>query len=449
MESIIPAGVSGRGASVWFERALIAAGVAILFLCVKHGLSGCDAVDRFNAVRDLISNGKVSGTPYSLIMPLSAAPLYLLSPTAEGFAWWCARFNVVVLAVGAAFLHWLLRGVVDGAVRRHCVLLLLMGSMFPAHTHNFYSDAFTAMFVAAGLLALIVRPGTAGGWVALGVAGANTPAHLPALALVALRRVWESRRWRYVLVVVAAVGVILAENWLRRGHPLLTKYESNHGVRTLLPYSGQPGFSYPLPFGVLSLLLSFGKGLLYFAPGLLLVPLVRRAQAVNPELRRYLDFSLLYVAGLVAVYAGWWAWYGGFAWGPRFLLVASVPASLAVAVALPRADTPARRVLALAILVLSVWVGANGAVFHLDNLSECNADNYAYESFMWYVPEFSVLWRPLVVMRHLRTGDYWVLGYALVVLLWLGRGVVRGLLADGDLGARRAWAALRRGPWRF
>ena len=40
------------------------------------------------------------------------------------------------------------------------------------------------------------------------------------------------------------------------------------GFRTALPYSGQPGFSYPFFFGVLSVLFAFGRGLVFFAPGL-------------------------------------------------------------------------------------------------------------------------------------------------------------------------------------
>ena len=43
-----------------------------------------------------------------------------------------------------------------------------------------------------------------------------------------------------------------------------------HGIKTIMPYSGRPGFSYPFLFGLLSILFSFGNGLLFFTPGLLL-----------------------------------------------------------------------------------------------------------------------------------------------------------------------------------
>ena len=42
-----------------------------------------------------------------------------------------------------------------------------------------------------------------------------------------------------------------------------------------MPYSGRQGFSYPFFLGLISILFSFGKGLIWFSPGLLLP--VRRA----------------------------------------------------------------------------------------------------------------------------------------------------------------------------
>ena len=63
----------------------------------------------------------------------------------------------------------------------------------------------------------------------------------------------------------------MLENTVLRKSAFSSGYENNHGYQTLLPYSGLPGFSYPPFYGVLSMLLSFGKGLLFFAPGLVLV----------------------------------------------------------------------------------------------------------------------------------------------------------------------------------
>src|SRR4029078_4990998 len=46
------------------------------------------------------------------------------------------------------------------------------------------------------------------------------------------------------------------------------------------------------------------------------------------------DGSVAFLAGLILVYARWWAWYGGWGWGPRFLLYAGVPSALGLAIVL-------------------------------------------------------------------------------------------------------------------
>jgi hypothetical protein len=320
--------------------------------------------------------------------------------------------------------------------------------MFPAHTRNFYGDLFTAVLASLGLLMVATRGGI-GGWLALGAGAVNLPGHLIAVSAVAIERVWRSRRFRYLIVVAAVVLLVAAENWWRRGHPLSTHYEGNHGVATILPYSGREGFSYPVFFGALSLLLSFGKGLLFFAPGLLLVPWIRRRRDTPGSVSTFLLLALLYCAGLLAVYSAWWAWYGGFSWGPRFLLLASVPASLALAAAIRAADRPCLRIAVVACIVLSAWVGMSGAVFYLDNLGVCNENNYAYEHLMWFVPEFSVLWRPFVVAAKLRNPAVGLLVYGALVAACLCAPLLLALARDLASAFRKARSDLAGSSWRI
>jgi hypothetical protein len=169
-----------------------------------------------------------------------------------------------------------------------------------------------------------------------------------------------------------------------------------------MPYSGLLGFSYPFFFGLLSLLFSFGKGIIFFAPGLLL-PARRALGALSVRLRTIHQLWLLFVVGLLLVYASWWAWYGGWFWGPRFLLFAAIPASLALAVWLRKEDASlAMRLAALGVLTLSCWVGLNGAVFSDATLRPiCSYNNFAREAYCHYIPEFSVLWHPFVVAGQL------------------------------------------------
>ena len=319
--------------------------------------------------------------------------------------------------------------------------------MFPNHVRDYFGEVFTAVFVLVGLAAIASRR-PAFGWTAIVIGVANTPATIVGLLLVALTRAWDTKRARSLIAVAAAAALILLENWIRRGHPLATGYENNAGFPTVMPYSGRPGFSYPFLFGLLSIVLSFGKGLLFFAPGLLLIRLNEDEQAPRP-LRELVRYSMWFLAGLILVYAKWWAWYGGWFWGPRFFLVASIPASLAMALRLrkpERLSGPAAAGL-LVVLMLSVWVGVNGAVFDKDNLAVCVENWYALEFLCWYTPEFSVLWRPFVAPNRL-AGSQWVFpAYCTVVFVWLSAPVIKTLAARTTATVALELRELKR--WRY
>ena len=186
-----------------------------------------------------------------------------------GSEWWCARFNTIVFLIGLWIMARLLRDRVSTQVRAAFLLLLLACSMFMHHLEGYFAEAFTAMFAGVGLLAVDAGYPLAG-WTATIVGVINTPASLVGLGSAAVVHMWNTRRVRHLLPVAVAAAGIMLESWIRRGSPFVTGYEGNHGDTTMLTYSGRPGFSYPFAFGVLSILLSFGKGLLFFAPGLLL-----------------------------------------------------------------------------------------------------------------------------------------------------------------------------------
>jgi hypothetical protein len=124
---------------------------------------------------------------------------------------------------------------------------------------------------------------------------------------------------------------------------------------------------------------------------------------------------------MILIYAKWWSWYGGWSFGPRFFLFASVPASLALAIHLDKPSSGClRNILVIMVLALSVWVGVSGAIFHLDKLEIGYLNRYALEHVVWYVPEFSVLWHPFVDRRELNWQDHLILVYGGMVFLNLG-----------------------------
>jgi hypothetical protein len=292
--------------------------------------------------------------------------------------------------------------------------------MFPNHVRDYFGEMFTAILVCTGIAALTVGR-HALGWTAMVIGVVNTPATLIGMLFVAVRHVRQTRQLRHLIAVVPAILLILLERWIRRGSPFVSGYETLVPFAvTVMPYSGGPGFTYPIFFGVLSVLFSFGKGLVFFAPGLLL-PIGRDEVAFSREHREVWAYSLCFVAGLIVAYSKWWSWYGGWAWGPRFYLVASVPASLAIAVKLQQTKhlkTPVLVAL-VAIVTLSVWVAINGAVFDKNNLRTCTDNAWALESLCWYTPEFSVLWHPFIDRSPVSFEQGLFIGYCTIVWMYL------------------------------
>ena len=419
-----------RSSGDW-ELALIDAGLVVLFVVLPHQIEG-DAITRFDALIQLLDHGRLTSTAYSYVGPLFSAPLYYLGALVMDPAWWCARYNTLLLAGGFAATYSLLEEKTERAALRTFFLILLAASMFPNHLTNYNSEVFTAVMVLVGVAAL--SAGRAGlGWTLAVIGVVNTPAALVGLLFVAMKHVLERRRLTPLVPVVVAGSLILLEAWIRRGSPFITGYEANAGVPTVMPYSGRPGFSYPLFFGLLSILLSFGKGIVFYAPGLL-VPLTNADAGVPSRLRECYQSWLWFLAGLILVYAKWWAWYGGASWGPRFFLMASLPASLAIAVKLRQVSTLRRPLLlgTLAALTMSTWVGIDGAVFAQRNLGICTQNDWAQEFLCWYVPEFSALWRPFVAPSALSPSQMLIVAFCVVAYLALSVPVLRQILAPGS-----------------
>jgi hypothetical protein len=433
-----------RGTIEW---TMVFAGGFVLLFVLRHEI-GSDGLVRYFALAQLIEWHELSNNLYSLVGPLCAAPLYFLGRLIASSQWWCARFNTIVF-LGALAVAWqLVRKDIGAALFRKFALVLIGASMFPYHLSGFFGEVFTTMLVAVGLLA--VRFGhPVAGWSAAVVGVVNTPATLAGLGVASFVECYHTRRLRHLIPVVVAPCLMMVEAWIRRGSPFVTGYEGAAGTRTILTYSGQPGFSYPLFFGLLSVLFSFGKGLVFYAPGLLL-PVRTRLRAISERLFTSYSLWLGFLAGLILIYSKWWAWFGGWTWGPRFFLIAAIPASCAIAVALHAYDDLGRglRFALFAILTLSAWVAIDGVVFHLYGLNLCLDDTFA--SLCWYVPEFSPLWRPFVEFTP-PTIDRAAVGlYFVAIYVWLAMPAAADLWRSAVAMAADGWRAVSGGePWRI
>jgi hypothetical protein len=398
------------------ELFVLAASLLILYFVTPFSIEG-DGRERFRVLSGFLADGELSRSPYSLVGPLASSPLWWLGRTAAGREWWCARFNVMVFVAGLFGLYRALRPELDAGRVMQFLIVLTVGSMFPHHNGRYYGEAFTSVLVAVGL-AIVVMKRSFWGWVLAILGVANTPANLAGLAAVALWLGVRRRNVFYLIAIVAAAALIAGEAWIRRGSPFFSGYEGSRGVATVLPFSGRPGFSYPLVFGVISILFSFGKGIMWFAPGLLLW----RVPAESSDDRELAQAWLVFLIGLVLVYARWWGWNGGDFWGPRFFLFASIPSAYFIARWLksPR-QSAVVEILGVACLLWAVWVGVNGILYGFGTPAICTADHYALEFLCWYTPEFSPLFRPLATPRGL--------GPAERLLLWFCFGVGFYLIA--------------------
>lgn len=397
------------------DLALLFVGIAVLW-AIPHHIGG-DGEVRVQALERLLREGRLATPRYSMVGPIFALPLHVAGLT--------ELYNVTLFTIALGIFWRELRD-------RTLLLLLVFASMFPNHVQVFYGEPFTALAVAVGVL-WVSRGRALAGWAAIVLGAVNTPASVVGVGAMALLEARRTKRLAPLLAPAVVLGLAFIENALMRGHPLRTGYEGDVGFRTVMPYSGKPGFSYPFFFGVLAIFLSFGKGLVFFAPGLF-APAAKDA----PERLRVIQRLLVvFVAGLVLVYARWWSWYGGTFWGPRFFLVASIPACIAITTHL-RSDarpSPSGNALLAVVLVLSFWVGVNGLVFDLTGLGICSKDAFALEALCHFTPELSPLWHPFVdfasaVPDKTRPLAVGVIAFWGVVLAWVGRDVFRQLARD-------------------
>jgi hypothetical protein len=445
-ESVGGAQVEARPrAAAVVEWGLVASSYVVLFFG-EHWV-GADGGMRFDDLTMLLEKGKLNHDRLSIVGPLFSTPLYYLGKKWLGDArLGCAYYNWLLLGIGAVVLARLLRDHLPAQTIRRFLLVLLAASMCTFHAAPYYGEVFTAVCVGAGVVSVCTRQRAWLGWTAFVLGAVNTPAAgVGAGAACFVFAIYE-RRLRFILPFVAVGALGALESYLHRGG-LNTGYEGNAGLPTVLPYSGRPGFSYPMFLGLLGLLFSFGKGLVYYAPGLLLP--VRRALADRPTMARAYVLWIAFLGGLLLVYSKWWGWQGGQFWGPRYVFFAAVPASFALACNLGKPRSVAVGIATLLVLTLSVWIGADGLMFGQQNLGRCGQNNYADEHLCWHVPEFAAWIRPFIEVRALTTKDWlFILNFACVygvlaapIVAFLARSLVSsGVPRLRQVFDRKAWS---------
>ena len=285
-------------------------------------------------------------------------------------------FNAAVTALLLAALYALARrlGVRAGAALAATALL---GFTTPVavYAKSFMAEPLEALglllVVGAGPLAAVEEGAAAAraGWLAaLGalLAVAVKPGMLlPVAAALAGGFAPRPARLLRPLAGLAVAALTVALYDLARFHDVL---QTGYGGQ-----ASPAAFTTPLAVGLYGLLVSSGKGVLWFAPALALAPWgvadMRRRRAHAPAARAPAAagaaraLALAWLAGL-AQYATFQHWAGDGSWGPRYLVPLLPPAFLAVAFALDGASRARRRVAwALGALGLAVQLGGLGIYF--------------------------------------------------------------------------------------
>ncbi len=335
---------------------------------------GTVAVESGNAERG--PDGKLYPKA-ALGQAIAAAPFYLLG-RAAALAFPEPRQELVTRAVTsmlgpvaggllAAFLFMLFLEV--GASPRGALfwsVAACLATPLWVYAKSFLTEPLSALGLVAGLYgALRFRRGGGPQHALLcGLAWGGTVlvkyALLPAVVVLALPFLPDLRRMRAALpgvfAVLVCVALALAYNAMRTG----SVFGSGYGRQGTLD-----AFSTPLFVGLYGLLLSSGKGVLWFAPLVVLVP-----AAVVPAWRR-LGAPAIAIAAACAlmtlIYASFEHWAGDGSWGPRYL-VPFVPLALVLVVAAhaqqPWGGVPRRALVGtLAALGLIVQLGGVGVYF--------------------------------------------------------------------------------------
>lgn len=316
-------------------------------------------------------------TSYAPGQPLAAAPLYWVgravgAAAGPPYAVYLNRFvvlafNAFVTAATAALLFRFARALgYRGRVGAALVVCYGAGTFALIQARTFFAEPLTACLVLLSFLLLRLATGgdaadrrrqqltLVGSGLAIGAAllvKIHAALFLPVLALYlllatfpTLSLVRERSAWRSLLVrglswtagfAAPLAALLLTNRWLY-GSPFTTGYGDEAGNV----------FTTPLATGLHGLLSSSGKGIIWYAP-----PLLLAAIGAPRFLRRFPreGIAILCAAAInLLFYARLRYWHGDGAWGPRYLLIVLPWLLLPALPALDRALAPGRGALRVA-----------------------------------------------------------------------------------------------------
>ena len=424
LQEPVAAGGGASNRASLFEGGLIVAGFLIVFLVVGHQVIG-DGIYRFRDIQNLLYDGHLTYSHFSLVMPLASVPFLLLGHVVESQEWWAGRFNVIVVAAGALAAWRLLRGRGDPVLLRRTLLMLLAASLLSNQLRDYNAEVFSATLITLGILCIVTDQHTLLGWAGIVIAVVNTPALIVGVAALVAVEIIRTRQLRAAGAIVAAVALALLENRIR--HAGRHHLHERPWVSDAAALLGSPWIQLSVRARprVDSLLVRPRPPLLHSRA----LPLARRHDAArgrrlpSPDRptgvrRRGPRRRIREVVGVV-----WRPGLGTALFHPRRGSGGADRGSSGArcwAVGRPR-RTCARRAGALRLGRLRRPRPS------LDPPAVCSANHYALESFCWDVPEFSSLWLPVLHPPPLTAATVTISAWCIIVFAYFAAPLVVAL----------------------
>jgi len=356
----------------------------------------------------------VDGQLYSkkgLGISLAALPLYAIGKhwAAVGAVQMALLLNPLVTALLAFVFFYLVKALgYDERTATIGTLSLGLGTLLWPFARTIFSESLAALGLCLALFGVVaLRAATVekGGFRLAFIAGSG-------IAILLLARTANA----IVLpVIVLYLGYLFLLDWHKNGRisrllqqavafglpialallaVVLYNYLRFHTLLTF-PLAPFERFSNPLGAGLMGLLLSPGKGLVWYVP---LVWLILPAVAYWIKARRLAE-GLLVIGVVIApllLYAQWYDWPGGRAWGPR-MLVMTMPAlvmfCLPVLAAWGGVNAPRwRRGLLMFVLSLSILVQCLGVLINFERQEGLDMQSgLTFDQLLWEVTHAPLL----------------------------------------------------------
>jgi hypothetical protein len=264
-------------------------------------------------------------TSYGVGQPLLHVPLILLARLFKRVTGFPVEGPLNMLlyvfnaALGLALIYLLLvRQGVQWRKAAAGALVIGVSSVWFAYSKVGYGEPIVATLIIAMFLLVDDHP-----WLAGLLGGYAVAVRMDAIIWVGLTGLIapakRKKSWLPIaLGTIPGLLLVAVSNYARTGSPLTSGYELK--------------FTSSLLVGLYGLLFSAGKSLFLFSPLMVLYPAAALKLWRSPSQRRFVLWTMALLGAQLLLYAKWWDWSGDDAWGPRYLIAATM-ACLAVVAA--------------------------------------------------------------------------------------------------------------------